>query len=126
MKVKWLRVIFRSKLFDFVLGDLDGITLETHPNSQIFEPLNHCSSLCLPCPRLAGRFSRHHPVAAAAAPWLHPTEPASRRRALDPSLRSPAWPWGGSARRWHLERSSGSRRRDADRGSASTSCRDRL
>jgi hypothetical protein len=64
----------------------------------------------LPCLPHARRSSTRHPVKAAAAPSLHPMARASRHRVLRPSSKSPAWPWGGSARRSHLATSSGSHR----------------
>src|SRR5216683_569835 len=69
-----------------------------------------------PCRHPAQLSSGRHPATVVAAPWLRPMTRASRRRALLPSLGSPASPWDGSARLSHSATSSGSRRPSEGRG----------
>src|ERR1700682_1583472 len=80
----------------------------------------------LPCRHHEPRSAVHRQATAAARPWLRPTAHASIRRALRRWSGSPALPSDGWARRSRSAPSSGSRRRDADPGSASTWYRGRL
>jgi Transposase IS116/IS110/IS902 family len=74
----------------------------------------------LPCPLHVRRSSTcHHPATTIAAPWLRPMTPASKRPTLHQSSGSPA-SLSGELAQPHSTPSSGIRRRDAGRGSAST------
>jgi hypothetical protein len=63
--VKRLRIELGSELLDLIFRDLDSLTLEAHPQRQVFEPLDHrlflnhvgglaagVSPSCLHCPIL--------------------------------------------------------------------------
>src|SRR6202022_1584483 len=41
VQMEWLRIELGSDLLDIIFRDLDFLTLETHPQRQIFEPFDH-------------------------------------------------------------------------------------
>src|SRR4030081_2098867 len=41
VQMEWLRIELGSEPLDIIFRDLDCLTLETHPQRQIFEPFDH-------------------------------------------------------------------------------------